>query len=83
MDFENYSILELKALREKIDNILSDKEKIIVREKMEQVEKALTELYQVAPYAFFVDYNEDRLEIKEILRLSEVSLGITLPIRLK
>lgn len=83
MDFENYSILELKVLREKIDNILSDKEKIIVREKMEQVEKALTELYQVAPYAFFVDYNEDRLEIKEILRLSEVSLGITLPIRLK
>lgn len=83
MDFENYSILELKELREKIDNILFNREKIIIREKMEQVEKALTELYQVAPYAFFVDYNEDRLEIKEILRLSEVSSGISLPIRLK
>lgn len=83
MDFENYSILELKELREKIDNILFNREKIIIREKMEQVEKALTELHQVAPYAFFVDYNEDRLEIKEILRLSEVSSGISLPIRLK
>ena len=83
MNFEDYSILELKELREKIDNTLSDKEKTIVKEKMEQVEKALTELYQVAPYAFFVDYNEDRLEIKEILRLSEISLGISLPIHLK
>ena len=83
MDFENYSVSELKELREKIDNVLSNKQKTAVKEKMEKVRMALQELYQVAPYAFFVDSNEDRFEIQEIIRLSEASLGITLPIRLR
>ena len=83
MDFENYSVSELKELREKIDNVLSNKQKTAVKEKMEKVRIALQELYQVAPYAFFVDSNEDRFEIQEIIRLSEASLGITLPIRLR
>ena len=82
MDFENYSISELRELREKIDNVLSNKQKTTVKEKMEKVRMALQELHQVAPYAFFVDSNEDRFEIQEIIRLSEATLGITLPIRL-
>ncbi len=82
MDFENYSVSELKELREKIDNVLSNKQRTAVKEKMEKVRTALQELHQIAPYAFFVDSNEDRFEIQEIIRLSETSLGITLPIRL-
>lgn len=82
MDFENYSITELKQLRKDIDNILSNREKMAVKEKMEKVRNALQDLYNVAPYAFFTDSYETQFDIKDILRLSEISLGISVPMHL-